>query len=172
MGVDLGDLLQRKKIEIKDLSGRWVAIDAFNTLYQFLSIIRQKDGTPLMDSQGRVTSHLSGLLYRTTNLIEAGVKVAFVFDGVAPSFKKRTLAERSEVREKAEVAWEEARASGEDGFKYAQAASRINSEILEDGRRLIQAMGLPVIQAPSEGEAQAAHMAARRRRGCGRQPGL
>jgi len=26
-------LLQRKKIEIKDLSGRWVAIDAFNTLY-------------------------------------------------------------------------------------------------------------------------------------------
>ena len=161
MGVDLGDLLQRKKIEIKDLSGRWVAIDAFNTLYQFLSIIRQKDGTPLMDSQGRVTSHLSGLLYRTTNLIEAGVKVAFVFDGAAPSFKAETLAERSEVREKAAVAWEEARASGEDGFKYAQASSRINSEILQDGRRLIQAMGLPVIQAPSEGEAQAAHMAAR-----------
>ena len=160
MGVDLGDLLQRKTIEIKDLSGRWVAIDAFNTLYQFLSIIRQKDGTPLMDSQGRVTSHLSGLLYRTTNLIESGVKVAFVFDGVAPSFKKETLAERSDVREKAKVAWEEARASGEDGFKYAQASSRINSEILEDGRRLIQAMGLPVIQAPSEGEAQAAHMAA------------
>jgi flap endonuclease-1 len=87
--------------------------------------------------------------------------VAFVFDGVAPSFKKETLAERSDVREKAKVAWEEARASGEDGFKYAQASSRINSEILEDGRRLIQAMGLPVIQAPSEGEAQAAHMAAR-----------
>ena len=76
MGVDLGDLLHRKKIEIKDLSGRWVAIDAFNTLYQFLSIIRQKDGTPLMDSQGRVTSHLSGLLYRTANLIESGVKLA------------------------------------------------------------------------------------------------
>ena len=159
MGVDLGDLLQRKKIEIKDLSGRWVAIDAFNTLYQFLSIIRQKDGTPLMDSQGRVTSHLSGLLYRTTNLIEAGVKVAFIFDGEPPSFKAETLAQRSEVRDKAAAAWEEAKAAGQDGFKYAQAASRINSEILEDGRRLILAMGLPVIQAPSEGEAQAAHMA-------------
>jgi flap endonuclease-1 len=161
MGVDLGDLLQRKKIQIKDLSGRWVAIDAFNTLYQFLSIIRQKDGTPLMDSQGRVTSHLSGLLYRTANLIEAGVKVAFVFDGEPPSFKAETLAERSEARERAASAWEEARAAGKDGFKYAQAASRINSEILQDGRRLISAMGLPVIQAPSEGEAQAAHMAAR-----------
>lgn len=161
MGVDLGELLERKKIEIQDLSGSWVAIDAFNTLYQFLSIIRQRDGTPLMDRQGRVTSHLSGLLYRTTNLIEAGIKVAFVFDGEAPTFKADTLAERSENRDKAASAWEEARAAGEDGFKYAQAASRINSEILEDGRRLILAMGLPVIQAPSEGEAQAAYMAAR-----------
>ncbi|HUI40212.1 MAG TPA: flap endonuclease-1 [Methanothrix sp.] len=161
MGVDLGDLLQKTNIEIKDLSGRWVAIDAFNTLYQFLSIIRQKDGTPLMDSSGRVTSHLSGLLYRTTNLIEAGVKVAFVFDGDPPSFKSETLRERAEIREKAAVAWEEARAEGREGFKYAQAASRINSEILQDAQRLIQAMGLPFIQAPSEGEAQAAHMAAR-----------
>ena len=161
MGVDLGDLLQRKKIEIKDLSGRWVAVDAFNTLYQFLSIIRQKDGTPLMDSTGRVTSHLSGLLYRTTNLIEAGVRVSFVFDGVPPSFKAGTLQERAEVREKAAVSWEEARAAGEDGFRYAQASSRVNSEILQDAQRLINAMGLPVVQAPSEGEAQAAHMAAR-----------
>jgi flap endonuclease-1 len=161
MGVDLGDLLQRKKIEIKELSGRWVAVDAFNTLYQYLSIIRQKDGTPLMDRQGRVTSHLSGLLYRTTNLIEAGVKVAFIFDGDPPSLKAETLAQRSEIREKAEAAWQEAKDAGQDGFKYAQAASRINSEILEDGRRLLLAMGLPVVQAPSEGEAQAASMCAR-----------
>lgn len=161
MGVDLGDLLQRKKIEIKELSGKWVAVDAFNTLYQYLSIIRQKDGTPLMDRQGRVTSHLSGLLYRTTNLIEAGIKVAFIFDGDPPSLKAETLAQRSEIREKAEAAWQEAKDAGQDGFKYAQAASRINSEILEDGRRLLLAMGLPVVQAPSEGEAQAASMCAR-----------
>jgi len=83
--------LQRKKIEIKGLSGKWIAVDAFNTLYQFLSIIRQKDGTPLMDSQGRITSHLSGLLYRTTNLMEAGIKVAFVFDGEAPSLRQGRL---------------------------------------------------------------------------------
>jgi len=161
MGVDLGDLLERKRIEIKDLSGRWVAVDAFNTLYQFLSIIRQKDGTPLMDRQGRVTSHLSGLLYRTANLLEAGVKLAYVFDGEPPSFKADTLAERSESRDKAEAAWQEARAEGREGFKYAQAASRINSDILEDGKRLIVSLGLPVISAPSEGEAQAAYMASK-----------
>jgi flap endonuclease-1 len=160
MGVDLGDLLEKKRIEIKDLSGRWVAVDAFNTLYQFLSIIRQKDGTPLMDSQGRVTSHLSGLLYRTANLLDAGVKLAFVFDGPSHPLKAKTLSGRTETREKAEAAWQEARAAGLDGFKYAQASSRINREILDDGRRLIRALGLPVIDAPSEGEAQAAHMAA------------
>lgn len=161
MGVDLGDLLDKKKIEIKDLSGRWVAVDAFNTLYQFLSIIRQRDGTPLMDSQGRVTSHLSGLLYRTANLLEAGVKLAFVFDGPPHPLKAKTLSGRLETREKAETAWQEARAAGLDGFKYAQASSRINREILDDGRRLIKSLGLPVIDAPSEGEAQAARMAAR-----------
>ena len=161
MGVDLGDLLQKKKIEIKDLSSRWVAVDAFNTLYQFLSIIRQRDGTPLMDSSGRVTSHLSGILYRTTSLIEAGVKVAYVFDGKPHPLKSGTLQERSDVREKAAAAWEEAKAEGEDGFKYAQAASRLNAEILDDSKRLILSMGLPIIQAPSEGEAQAAYMAAR-----------
>jgi flap endonuclease-1 len=161
MGVDLGDLLQKKKIEINDLSGRWVAVDAFNTLYQFLSIIRQRDGTPLMDSSGRVTSHLSGILYRTTSLIEAGVKVAFVFDGQPHPFKVGTLQERAEVREQAAAAWEEARAVGEDGYKYAQAASKLNAEILSDSKRLITSMGLPIIEAPSEGEAQAAYMAAR-----------
>lgn len=161
MGVDLGDLLAKKKIQIEDLSGRWVAVDAFNTLYQFLSIIRQKDGIPLMDSSGRVTSHLSGLLYRTTNLVEAGIRVAFVFDGKPPSFKAKTIEERAEIREKATASWEEARSKGEDGFKYAQAASRINSEILDDAKRLIEAMGLPIVMAPSEGEAQAAYMAAK-----------
>lgn len=161
MGVDLGDLLHRKKIDISDLSSRWVAVDAFNTLYQFLSIIRQRDGTPLMDSSGRVTSHLSGILYRTTSLVEAGVKVAFIFDGQPHPFKAGTIQNRAEAREKAAAAWEEARASGEDGFKYAQAASKLNSEILEDSKRLIEAMGLPIVQAPSEGEAQAAYMAAR-----------
>lgn len=161
MGVDLGELLSKKKIEIKELSGKWVAVDAFNTLYQFLSIIRQKDGTPLMDSTGRVTSHLSGILYRTTNLIEAGVKVAFVFDGNPHPFKAETLQERARTREKAAAAWEDARAEGQDGFKYAQAASRLNAEMLDDARRLISAMGLPFVEALSEGEAQAAHMAAK-----------
>jgi len=159
MGVDLGDLLERESIEIKELSGRWIAVDAFNTLYQFLSIIRQQDGTPLKDGSGRTTSHLSGILYRMTNLMEAGAKVVFVFDGEPPRFKRETLNQRAETRSKAEEMWERAKEEGLDGFKYAQAASRLGDEMVADSKRLLEAMGIPVVQAPSEGEAQAAFMA-------------
>ncbi|MEM3883976.1 MAG: hypothetical protein QXT94_03520 [Methanothrix sp.] len=72
MAVDLSKLIIREKISLKELSGKTVAIDAYNVLYQFLSIIRQPDGTPLKDSKGRVTSHLSGLFYRSIDLIQTG----------------------------------------------------------------------------------------------------
>ncbi|KUK43846.1 MAG: flap endonuclease-1 [Methanothrix sp.] len=159
MGVDLGDLLERENIEIKELSGHWIAVDAFNTLYQFLSIIRQQDGTPLKDGSGRTTSHLSGILYRMTNLTVAGAKVVFVFDGEPPRFKRETLNQRAETRARAKEMWERAKEEGLDGFKYAQAASRLGDEMVADSKRLLGAMGIPIVQAPSEGEAQAARMA-------------
>ena len=62
MGVDVSDIVQRETVELEHLTGRTIAIDAYNTLYQFLSIIRQKDGTSLMTSKGVITSHLTGLL--------------------------------------------------------------------------------------------------------------
>ncbi len=161
MGVDLRDLLERENIDIKQLSGRWIAVDTFNTLYQFLSIIRQQDGTPLRDGSGRTTSHLSGILYRMTNLMEAGAKMAFVFDGDPPRFKKETLNQRAETRSRAEDMWERAKEEGLDGFKYAQATSRLSDEMVADSKRLLEAMGIPIVQAPSEGEAQAAFMAMR-----------
>ncbi len=159
MGVDLGDLFEKKEIELSELKGKVIAIDAFNTLYQFLSIIRQRDGTPLIDSHGEITSHLSGLLYRTTNLIEEGIKPVFVFDGEAPQFKNATIEERKKIRTEAMVKWEEAKARGsEDVLRYAQASSHIRGDMVEGAKRLLDFMGLPVIQAPSEGEAQAAFM--------------
>ncbi|MBR9707124.1 MAG: flap structure-specific endonuclease, partial [Candidatus Diapherotrites archaeon] len=52
MGVQLTDIVTKHQIKLEELQGRKISIDAFNTLYQFLAIIRQMDGTPLMDSQG------------------------------------------------------------------------------------------------------------------------
>ena len=159
MGVDLGDLFEKKEITLSDLKGKAIAIDAYNTLYQFLSIIRQRDGTPLVDSHGEITSHLSGFLYRTTNLVEEGIKPVFVFDGVPPEFKITTIEERQKIRTEAMVKWEEAKAAGdEDAFRFAQASSHIKGTMIDDAKQLLWSMGMPVVQAPSEGEAQAAFM--------------
>lgn len=163
MGVPIGELLPKKELELENLNGRKVAIDAFNAIYQFLSTIRQRDGTPLMDSKGRITSHLSGLFYRTINLMEAGIKPSYVFDGKPPDFKKKELEKRAEAREEALEKWEIALARGEleEAKKYAQRASKVNEILIEDAKKLLELMGIPWVQAPSEGEAQAAYMASK-----------
>ena len=168
MGTDIGDLLQKKKIELSNLSNRVVAVDAFNTLHQFLSIIRQRDGSPLTNSSGKVTSHLSGLLYRTATLVEAGVKPVFIFDGKPPEMKSGTLSRRSEVRESAREKWESAKAEGnlEAAYKYAQASSKVDHDVIGDSKYLLDIMGIPWIQAPCEGEAQAAHMVIKKDADC------
>src|SRR2546422_11757246 len=112
MGVDLSALIRPAKRSLEDFRGKILAIDAFNAIYQFLAIIRQPDGTPLQDRHGRITSHLSGLIYRTSNLVAAGIKPAFVFDGIAPRRKARTIHARSEVKQRAEREWREAGARG------------------------------------------------------------
>jgi len=159
MGVQLGSIVPKKEIELVELSGRKIAIDAFNTLYQFLSIIRDRmTGEPLRDSKGRTTSHLSGLLYRTSNLVEAGIKPIFVFDGEPPKFKRRTVQEREVVREEARKKWKEALEKGKEAITYAQAASKLTDEMIRDSKTLLDVMGIPWIQAPSEGEALCSHL--------------
>src|SRR5438046_3471947 len=113
MGINLSDIVVLEPRKLEDFSGKVLAIDAFNTLYQFLAIIRQPDGTPLHDRQGRVTSHLSGLIYRTSNFVGAGIKPVFVFDGEAPRRKARTIHARVEVKQRAEREWREAVAAGD-----------------------------------------------------------
>src|SRR5213594_1465217 len=161
MSVDLSDLIKPAPRTLVDFRGKVLAIDAFNTLYQFLAIIRQPDGTPLHDHHGRVTSHLSGLIYRTSNFVEAGIKPVFVFDGVAPRRKARTIHARVEIKQRAEREWREAVEVGdfEKARTKAMQTSRLTREMVEQSRRLLELLGVPWVQAPSEGEAQAARIA-------------
>jgi flap endonuclease-1 len=106
LGVNLRDLVPKTPIKLEDLSGKSIAIDAYNALYQFLAIIRQPDGTPLKDGSGRITSHLSGLLYRTSNLLELGIKPVYVFDGTPPALKEVEIKRRMKVKEDALVKYE------------------------------------------------------------------
>jgi flap endonuclease-1 len=160
LGVNLRVLVPKTKVDFKSLSGKTVAIDAYNSLYQFLAIIRQPDGTPLKDRSGRITSHLSGLLYRTANLVEMGVKVAYVFDGVPPALKEVEIKRRAKVKAEALVKYERALQEGkvEKARSYAQMTSRLKDYMAEDSKRLLTELGVPWIQAPSEGEAQAAYL--------------
>jgi len=163
MGVAIGEIIPKHSVEFGTLAAKRIAIDAYNALYQFLAVIRQPDGTPLMDSKGRITSHLSGLFYRTINMLENGIKPVYVFDGEPPALKKKTLEKRAEIKEVAREKWEKAIKEGniEEARKYAQAALYLTDEMVNDAKNLLTAMGIPWVQAPSEGEAQAAYMAAK-----------
>jgi len=160
MGVDLGDLAVKHGISLQSLSGRIVAIDAFNIIYQFLASIRQEDGTPLMDFKGNITAHLSGLFYRNCKLLENGLRPVYVFDGMAHSFKKEVQSERSEAKRKAEKKWKEALEHERyaEAKRYAQATSRLTPDMVAESKELLSRMGIPWVQAPSDGEAEAAVM--------------
>jgi len=161
MGIDLGDIIPRRKVELSALSNKRLAVDGYNTLYQFLAIIRGIGGEHLRDSRGRVTSHLSGLFYRNINLMELGVKLVFVFDGAPPELKAEEISRRRKVREEARKHYTEAVAVGDmaNARKYAEMSTTLRSDMVGDSKQLLEAMGIPWVDAPSEGEAQAAVMA-------------
>ena len=160
MGVKFKDIVSPEEISLKDLEGRTVAIDAYNTIYQFLSGIRQRDGSPLMDHNGNVTSHLSGILYRTSSIVDKGIKPIYVFDGESHEHKAKTLEQRRAIKEEAMEKWEEAKAAGniDDMRKFAIRTSRMSPYILESSKKLLEYMGIPYVQAIGEGEAQGAYM--------------
>jgi flap endonuclease-1 len=161
MGVAIRDIIADYKTPVtwESLPGV-AAIDANNALYQFLTIIRQPDGTPLMDRRGRVTSHLSGILFRMANFLEKGIKPVFVFDGKPAELKKATIDERRKIRDTAGERWKEALARGdeEEAYKQARSSTRVDSTIIETSKELLMLMGIPTVQAPGEGEAQASYM--------------
>lgn len=160
MGVKLKDIIEPEKITFKDLESRTVSIDAFNTIYQFLSTIRQRDGRPLSDENGNVTSHLSGILYRNSSMIEKGIKPIYVFDGQSSELKSETQAKRREIREESEKIYKEALAEGntEKARKYAMRSSKLSKEIIDSSKKLLTLMGIPYVDAKGEGEAQAAYL--------------
>ncbi len=164
MSSNIGVLLPRKKISLKYLSGKIIAIDALNALYQFLSIIRLPTGIPLTDRKGRITSHLTGLLYRTISLLEESILPVYVFDGKPPKFKHKEIMERMKIKEKFKIEWIQALREGDmvKAFKKSVMTAHLTTEMIEESKELLNLMGIPWIQAPSEGEAQAAYMAIKR----------
>jgi len=160
LGFAIKELIKSKEITIDELNSKTLIIDSFNLLYQFITTIRGPDGSPLTDSKGNVTSHLIGLFSRTANLLRKGLKLAFVFDGVAPDLKKAERYRRKQIKLDAQKQYDVAKEQGDiaEMKKFAPRTSRLTPEMIAEAKELISAFGCPVILAPSEGEAQAAYM--------------
>jgi flap endonuclease-1 len=164
VGVVLTPIITKDTTALADLNGRTLAVDGNGELYQFLALIRLRDGTPLKDSKGRITSHLSGLFYRTTRLIaDHDLRLVVVFDGAPPARKADEIAKRRAVKQRYEQERDAALAQGDTATAYSKSTmtSRLTREMVGEARELLRLMGIPTVQAPSEGEAQAAHMAAK-----------
>ena len=160
MGLNLKDLVEREKTTLESFSNRVVAIDAYNAIYQFLASIRGPDGLQLSDSRGRVTSHLSGLLYRNVNFLSLGIRPVYVFDGKPPSLKSAEVERRRQVKKDAAIKYEKAVSEGNmaDAKKYAQQTTAMKDGMVAESKELLGLFGIPCIDAPSEGEATAAHL--------------
>src|SRR5436309_8633082 len=133
MGVLLTPIIIKETVKLEDLRGKRLAVDTNGELYQFLALIRLRDGTPLRDSSGRITSHLSGLFYRTTRLIaDHGLKLVFVFDGAPPPRKAAEIERRRAIRERYEEEHAEALRAGDHATAYSKATmtSRLTREMI------------------------------------------
>jgi flap endonuclease-1 len=163
VGLPLKDIVTAQQLPWDALAGRTLAVDGYNAAYQFLATIRQRDGQLFTDAEGRVTSHLVGAFYRTTSLLREGILPVWVFDGQPDERKAGTIRQRIAAKEKAEEQWQAALAAGdlETARRRAAQTSRFTRAMVEELTKLLAALGVPSVQAPSEGEAQAAHMAAR-----------
>lgn len=160
MGLDLKPILTHTNIKLSDLSNKIIAVDAFNTIHQFLATIRGSTGELLSNSHGEITSHLSGLFYRNINLLAEGIKLVYVFDGVSSPLKTNEIQRRHQIKEIATEKYEKALVQGklEEARKYSQATSVLTDKMIEESKRLLSLLGIPTIQAPSEGEATAAKL--------------
>ena len=160
MGLNLKSLVIREKTKLESFSNKVVAIDAYNAIYQFLAIIRGPDGMQLSDSEGRITSHLSGLLYRNIKFLSLGIKPVYVFDGKPPSLKTAEIERRKQIKKDATIKYEKAIAEGklEDARKYAQQTTSMKDGMVKESKQILTYFGIPYIDAPSEGEATAAHL--------------
>src|SRR3989344_209851 len=160
MGLQIGEIVPRHDVKFEDLKGKIIAVDAFNAIYQFLSSIRQPDGTPLMDKKGKTTSHLSGLFYRNIALLSEGIKLVYVFDGEYHKLKGRTHEHRADAKLAAQEKYEKAKEDEdiEAMGKYARGFVKLDEEKVEESKKLLSAMGIAVVQAPGEGEMQCAQI--------------
>ncbi|KAG2626105.1 flap endonuclease 1 [Panicum virgatum] len=147
-----------KEQKFESYFGRKIAVDASMSIYQFLIVVGRTGMETLTNEAGEVTSHLQGMFNRTIRLLEAGIKPVYVFDGKPPDMKKQELAKRYSKREDATKELTEAVEEGDKDAieKLSKRTVKVTRQHNDDCKRLLRLMGVPVVEAPCEAEAECA----------------
>jgi flap endonuclease-1 len=158
----LRELAVIEEVPFDDLSGTVVAIDAHNWLYRYLTTtVKWTASGVYTTSDGTEVANLLGLVQGLPRFFEADIVPVFVFDGVVADLKSDEIDDRRAAKDRAKAEARSARERG-DRIEAARLEARTQSltdEIQHTTRDLLELLDVPYLDAPAEGEAQAAHMA-------------
>ncbi|MHA1683768.1 MAG: hypothetical protein ACTSUE_22710 [Promethearchaeota archaeon] len=168
MGSKIHSLFEFRPCSTGDLKGSVVAIDGCNWLHQFLKVNvyskGHKERLVLLDKTHRMINHLRGFLFRTINLVKRNIWPVFVFDGAASKkVRGKKVVDTSEFREKHGYLKQLHDEAVDHGMVELARNLGMRFEYLfpiamAETKSLIKFMGMPIITAPGEGEAQCAHL--------------
>lgn len=162
MGIKFKEFVApvKKTIEYNYLTDKIIGIDIFNYLYAYLIKAKYSSGLDIT-YQGKKTIHVNVLFYKIIDMLLAGIKPVFVFDGTDKIKQKMfVLEQRRKTREKAAKEAEEAKERG-DVVNYNKKVAmtlKIEPYMIQDTKALVEAFGLPVVDARYDGESQLAYM--------------
>lgn len=160
--ADLRKLAALEAVSLNDLEGGVIAVDAHNWLYKYLTTtVRFTNESVYTTAEGKEVANLVGIIQGLPKFYENDLTPVFVFDGGVSDLKADEVAERRDRREQEEERLEAARETG-DPVEIARLESRtqrLTPVIQETTRAVFDLLDVPYVEAPAEGEAQAAHMA-------------
>jgi len=164
LGLRLGPLVKEfrlgKIIGPEFLRGKILVVDALVTIYQMLAMIRGPDGYFLVDSSGEITSHLVGIFNRECRMMSMGIRSIYVFDGPPHPEKLAIIEMRKHEKRKFYDQFIQAvrRGDVDKAVKLGKRAMFITDKMINETKKLLELLGIPIVQAVHDAEAQAAYM--------------